>query len=243
MKTYGLIGKSLGHSFSPGFFKSFFEEHGIEAQYKLIELDSIERVKPILDGAYHGLNVTIPYKEEIIPFLDELSPEAKAIGAVNTIVFSEGKSIGFNTDAFGFQQSIKPFLTFEHERALILGTGGSSKAVAYVLRNLGIQVNFLSRNEPEGQQFSYEQVNEAMLSACKLIVNCTPVGMFPAMNACPLPSLQGIGSSHLVVDLIYNPEETLLLKEAKSRGAATLNGLPMLKAQALKSWELWNQFD
>lgn len=243
MKTYGLIGKSLGHSFSPGFFKSFFVEHGIEAQYKLIELDSIERVKPILDGAYHGLNVTIPYKEEIIPFLDELSPEAKAIGAVNTIVFSEGKSIGFNTDAFGFQQSIKPFLTFEHERALILGTGGSSKAVAYVLRNLGIQVNFLSRNEPEGQQFSYEQVNEAMLSACKLIVNCTPVGMFPAMNACPLPSMQGIGSSHLVVDLIYNPEETLLLKEAKSRGAATLNGLPMLKSQALKSWELWNQFD
>ena len=243
MKTYGLIGKSLGHSFSPGFFNSFFEEHGIQAQYKLIELDSIERVKPILDGAYHGLNVTIPYKEEIIPFLDELSPEAKAIGAVNTMVFSEGKAIGFNTDAFGFQQSIKPFLTFEHERALILGTGGSSKAVAYVLRNLGIQVNFLSRNEPEGQQFSYEQVNEAMLSACKLIVNCTPVGMFPAMDACPLPSLQGIGPSHLIVDLIYNPEETLLLKEAKSRGAATLNGLPMLKAQALKSWELWNQFD
>lgn len=243
MKTYGLIGKSLGHSFSPGFFKSFFEEHGIEAQYKLIELDSIERAKPILDGAYHGLNVTIPYKEEIIPFLDELSPEAKAIGAVNTIVFSEGKAIGFNTDAFGFQQSIKPFLTFEHERALILGTGGSSKAVGYVLRNLGIQVNFLSRNEPGGQQFSYEHVNEAMLSACKLIVNCTPVGMFPAIDACPLPSFQGIGPSHLVVDLIYNPEETLLLKEAKSRGAATLNGLPMLKAQALKSWELWNQFD
>ncbi|MCF8270073.1 MAG: shikimate dehydrogenase [Crocinitomicaceae bacterium] len=243
MKTYGLIGKSLGHSFSPGFFKSFFEEHGIEAQYKLIELDSIERAKPILDGAYHGLNVTIPYKEEIIPFLDELSPEATAIGAVNTIVFSEGKAIGFNTDAFGFQQSIKPFLTFEHERALILGTGGSSKAVGYVLRNLGIQVNFLSRNEPGGQQFSYEHVNEAMLSACKLIVNCTPVGMFPAIDACPLPSFQGIGPSHLVVDLIYNPEETLLLKEAKSRGAATLNGLPMLKAQALKSWELWNQFD
>ena len=243
MKTYGLIGKSLGHSFSPGFFKSFFEDQGIDAFYTLIELDAIERIKPILVGAYHGLNVTIPYKEEIIPFLDELSPEAKAIGAVNTIVFSKGKAIGFNTDAFGFQQSIKPFLTFEHERALILGTGGSSKAVGYVLRNLGIQVNFLSRNEPGGQQFSYEHVNEAMLSACKLIVNCTPVGMFPAIDACPLPSFQGIGPSHLVVDLIYNPEETLLLKEAKSRGAATLNGLPMLKAQALKSWELWNQFD
>lgn len=243
MKTYGLIGKTLEHSFSPAFFNSFFEEHGIEAQYNLIELERIERIKPILEGTYHGVNVTIPYKEVVISFLDDLSPEAKAIGAVNTIVFSKGKSIGFNTDAFGFQQSIKPFLTFEHERALILGTGGSSKAVAYVLRNLGIQVNFLSRNEPSGQQFSYEHVNEAMLSACKLIVNCTPVGMFPNMEACPLPSFQGIGPSHLVVDLIYNPEETLLLKEAKSRGAATLNGLPMLKAQALKSWDLWNQLD
>lgn len=243
MKTFGLIGKSLGHSFSPSFFNSYFEEHSIDAQYKLIELDGIEHVKSILDGTYRGLNVTIPYKEEVIPFLDELSPEAKAIGAVNTIGFSKGKTIGFNTDAFGFQQSIKPFLTFEHERALILGTGGSSKAVAYVLKNLGIQLNFLSRNDPNGQQFSYEHVNEAMLSACKLIVNCTPVGMFPTMDTCPLPRFQGIGPSHLVVDLIYNPEETLLLKEAKSHGAATLNGLPMLKAQALKSWELWNQFD
>jgi shikimate dehydrogenase len=243
MITYGLIGKSLGHSFSPGFFNSFFEQHGIEAQYKLIELDSIERVKPNLDGAYHGLNVTIPYKEAIIPFLDELSPEAKVIGAVNTIVFNKGKSIGFNTDAFGFQQSIKPFLTFEHERALILGTGGSSKAVAHVLKHLGIQVNFLSRKEQGANIYPYSQVNEAMLGACKLIVNCTPVGMFPMMDSCPLTSFQGIGPSHLVVDLIYNPEETLLLKETKSRGAATLNGLPMLKSQALKSWELWNQFD
>jgi shikimate dehydrogenase len=243
MKKYGLIGKSLGHSFSPGFFNSFFEQHGIEAQYKLIELDSIERVKPNLDGAYHGLNVTIPYKEEIIPYLDEMDAEARAIGAVNTIVFKDGKSIGFNTDAFGFQQSIKPFLTFEHERALILGTGGSSKAVAHVLKNLGIQVNFLSRKEQGPNIYPYSQVNEAMLGACKLIVNCTPVGMFPHTDACPLPLIDGIGPSHLVVDLIYNPEETMLLKEAKSRGAATLNGLPMLKAQALKSWELWNQFD
>jgi len=243
MKKYGLIGKSLGHSFSPGFFNSFFEQHGIEAQYKLIELDSIERVKPNLDGAYHGLNVTIPYKEEIIPYLDEMDAEARAIGAVNTIVFKDGKSIGFNTDAFGFQQSIKPFLTFEHERALILGTGGSSKAVAHVLKNLGIQVNFLSRKEQGPNIYPYSQVNEAMLGACKLIVNCTPVGMFPHTDACPLPLVDGIGSSHLVVDLIYNPDETMLLKEAKSRGAATLNGLPMLKAQALKSWELWNQFD
>lgn len=240
---YGLVGKSLGHSFSPGFFKSFFEENSIKAQYSLIELEAIDSVKPLLLGAYRGLNVTIPYKEKIMPFLDELSSEAMAIGAVNTIVFKEGKTIGYNTDAHGFQLSIKPFLTFEHERALILGTGGSAKAVAFVLKQLGIQVNFLSRDKQGPMVYTYDQVNETMLSTCKLIVNCTPVGMFPAMDTCPLPSLQGIGPGHFVVDLIYNPEETLLLREAKSRGAATLNGLPMLKAQALKSWELWHQFD
>jgi shikimate dehydrogenase len=243
MKKYGLIGKSLGHSFSPAFFKTYFEEHQIEASYELIPIEDITPIESVLSNAYNGLNVTIPYKEEIIPYLDEIDAEARAIGAVNTIVFKDGKSIGFNTDAFGFQQSIKPFLTFEHERALILGTGGSSKAVAHVLKNLGIQVNFLSRKEQGPNIYPYSQVNEAMLGACKLIVNCTPVGMFPHTDACPLALIDGIGPSHLVVDLIYNPDETLLLKEAKSRGAATLNGMPMLKAQALKSWELWNQFD
>ncbi len=237
---YGLVGKSLGHSFSPGFFKSFFEENSIKAQYSLIELEAIESVKPLLLGVYRGLNVTIPYKEKIIPFLDELSSEAMAIGAVNTIVFKEGKTIGYNTDAHGFQLSIKPFLTFEHERALILGTGGSAKAVAFVLKQLGIQVNFLSRDKQGPKVYTYDQVNETMLSTCKLIVNCTPVGMFPNIDECPLSDLKGIGPSHLVVDLIYNPSETLLLKRSKSLGAAVLNGLPMLKAQAVKSWELWN---
>ena len=142
MKKYGLIGKSLGHSFSPAFFKAYFEEHQIEASYELIPLEDIKPIESILSKAYNGLNVTIPYKEDIIPFLNELSPEAKTIGAVNTIVFRNGKSIGFNTDAFGFQQSIKPFLTFEHERALILGTGGSSKAVAHVLKHLGFKLIF-----------------------------------------------------------------------------------------------------
>lgn len=239
MKQYGLIGKSLSHSFSPAFFKAYFKEHQIEASYELIPIEDISSIKSVLSGAYNGLNVTIPYKEVIIPFLDEIVDEAKAIGAVNTVVFRNGKSVGHNTDAFGFQQSIKPFLTLEHERALILGTGGSSKAVAYVLKQLGIQVNFLSRNEQGPNIYPYNQVNEAMLGACKLIVNCTPVGMFPKINVCPLSALDGIGPSHLVVDLIYNPAETLLLKESKLRGAATLNGLPMLKAQALKSWELW----
>ena len=243
MKKFGLIGNSLSHSFSPAFFNAYFSQHNIQAGYEILEIDAIEQITPYLTGTYDGLNVTIPYKEVIIPFLDDLSAEAQVIGAVNTVVFKGGKTIGHNTDAHGFQQAIKPFLTFEHERALILGTGGSSKAVAYVLRNLGIQVNFLSRNEPNGQQFSYEHVNEAMLSACKLIVNCTPVGMFPYVENCPLTTLSGIGLSHLVVDLIYNPEETLLLQKAKQHGATTLNGLPMLKAQAMKSWELWTQCD
>ena len=171
--------------------------------------------------------------------MEELTPEARAIGAVNTIAFREGKALGHNTDAHGFHQSIKPFLTFEHERALLLGTGGSSKAVAHVLKSLGIQVNYVSRNGTGPNVFSYEVVNEAMLSACKLIVNCTPVGMYPHSDACPLKDLKGISERHLVVDLIYNPEETNLLHKARLQGASVLNGLPMLHAQALKSWEFW----
>ncbi|MFN5736848.1 MAG: shikimate dehydrogenase family protein [Flavobacteriales bacterium] len=242
MRSFGLLGKTLAHSFSPRFFNDYFKTQRIDAQYKALEIEAIEHAVPYLNGSFHGLNVTVPYKETIIPFLDDLSEEAQAIGAVNTIVFQNGKTVGHNTDAFGFQQAIKPFLTFEHERALILGTGGSSKAVAYVLRNIGIQVNFLSREKSGANVYPYDSVNDAMLGACKLIVNCTPVGMFPHVEDCPLTSLNGIGASHLMVDLIYNPEETLLLSEAKKRGASTLNGLPMLKAQALKSWEYWNQF-
>jgi len=243
MKKFGLIGKSLEHSFSPAFFSAYFEAHLIEASYELIPMEEITAIPSLFSGTYHGLNVTIPYKETIIPYLDELSVEASAIGAVNTVVFRGGKTLGYNTDAFGFHQSIKPFLTYHHERALILGTGGSSKAVAHVLRNLGIQVNFLSREKTGPNVYFYPSVNATMLGACKLIVNCTPVGMFPSSEACPLPLFEGIESRHLVVDLIYNPAETLFLSEAKKRGATTLNGLPMLHAQALKSWELWNHLD
>ena len=243
MKYFGLIGKPLGHSFSPAFFTAFFAKNRIDAQYKLVEVPNIDSIPIVLRENFHGLNVTIPYKEAIIPFLDELSPEARTVGAVNTVVFKEGKTTGHNTDTFGFQQAIKPFLTFEHERALILGTGGSSKAVSFVLKNLGIQVSFLSREQQVPHIYGYDQVNETMLKAFKLLVNCTPVGMFPKMDACPLPLLDGIGPRHLVVDLIYNPEETLLLMQAKLRGAAILNGLPMLHAQALKSWELWHHLD
>ncbi len=240
MKKYGLLGKSLQHSFSPAFFKDYFQSNAIDAEYELLELASIEEVRPFLEGSFQGLNVTVPYKESILAYLGDLTPEARAIGAVNTIAFRNGKTLGHNTDAHGFQQSIKPFLTFEHERALLLGTGGSSKAVAHVLKTLGIQVNYVSRNGAGPNLFSYESVNEAMLSACKLIVNCTPVGMYPLSEACPLKDLKGISERHLVVDLIYNPEETNLLHTARLQGAAVLNGLPMLHAQALMSWEFWN---
>ena len=241
MKHFGLIGKSLAHSFSPIFFKNYFEQNGIAANYELFELETIEKVKAILnDDSISGLNVTVPYKIEIIPFLDEIDPVAKTIGAVNVVAFKEGKTVGFNTDAYGFQQSIKPFLTFKHERALILGTGGASKAIEYVFKQIGIDVLFISQN-PEGKpkHFSYEEINEHMLNACKVIVNCTPVGTYPKIDECIEFPFQFLSPDHLVIDLIYNPAKTKFLVESEKNGATILNGQSMLKEQALKSWEIW----
>ncbi len=241
MPKFGLVGKRLDYSFSRDFFSGFFEQAGISASYENIEIPSIEDIRSILDsGEYQGLNVTIPYKEAVIPYLDELSPEAREIGAVNTIAFKNGKSIGHNTDAFGFRQSIKPFLNNRHERALILGTGGASKAIRHVLQNIGLDVLLISR-EPEGEnEFGYSEINSHMLQACKMIVNCTPVGTFPNMDDKPDLPTEFIGPDHFVVDLIYNPEKTRLLREAEDRGAIILNGYSMLKEQALRSWEIWN---
>lgn len=240
MKKYALIGKKLGHSFSPSFFQAYFEEHNIDAQYELIELDSLENVRERLDGL-HGCNVTIPYKEEIIPYLDELSEEAKAIGAINVIEFSDEKLIGHNSDAHGFHQSIKPFLTFAHERALILGTGGASKAVAYVLKKIGLDLFYISRNPHGENQFSYDEINANMISSCKMIVNTTPVGMYPDTDALiPLP-YQYLTDEHLLVDLVYNPRKTRFLSVGEANGATILNGETMLKEQALKAYRIWNK--
>lgn len=241
MHKYGLIGRSLGHSFSKTFFEQKFRTEGITASYENIELSQIDEVKAILqNGNFSGLNVTIPYKQEIIPFLNELTDEAKAIGAVNTVLFHNGKTIGANTDAHGFHQSIKPFLTNKHERTLILGTGGASLAVAYVLRNIGIDVKFVSRNPKGENEFSYESINQYMLQAFKLVVNCTPVGTFPNADDCvPFP-FEFLTEDHLCVDLIYNPAETKFLRLAKENSATILNGESMLKEQALKAWALWN---
>lgn len=240
MLKLGLLGKTLAHSFSKPFFEVYFNEKGLDATYENFEIPRIEEVESIFSiEALTGLNVTIPYKETIIPFLDELSPEAKNIGAVNTVKIANGKKIGYNTDAFGFQQSIKPFLTNLHEKALILGTGGASKAVAYVLKNIGIDVLYVSRNPLNSNEFSYNDINEYMLKACKLVVNTTPLGTFPNVEVSPLFPFQFLSEEHLVVDLIYNPAETLFLRKAKQAGATTLNGESMLKEQALKSFDIW----
>lgn len=240
MKRYALIGQILGHSFSKAFFTDYFRKNSIEASYSNIELSDIGEFEKI-KGQYDGFNVTIPYKEEIIPFLDQLDPVASEIGAVNTIRVRDGVTEGFNTDAYGFHQSIKPFLTNKHERALILGTGGASKAVRYALEEIGVDVILLSRTPSGKNEFSYNEANDLMISNCKLIINTTPLGMYPDVESCPPVDLKALSEDHLVVDLIYNPSQTLFLQKAKSCGATVLNGESMLRLQALRSFEIWNR--
>lgn len=241
MAKFGLVGKTLGHSFSKTYFEDKFRNEGLNHTFENFELPDISAVQEVFSiSDLKGVSVTIPYKEQIIPFLDSLSEEAKAIGAVNCVSFQNGRKTGHNTDAFGFHQLIKPFLTNEHERALILGTGGASKAVAYVLKSIGLDVLWISRNPSKEKEFPYEAINEHMLRACKVIINCTPVGTFPHVDECvPFP-FGFLTEAHLCIDLIYNPEETKFLRESRVHGATTLNGLSMLKEQANKAWEIWN---
>ena len=241
MKLYGLLGKKLSHSFSSNFFNAYFLENQIAAEYKNFELKQIDDVSNVFELKPQGLNVTIPYKEKIIPYLDDLDEVAHKIRAVNTICFDGTRKIGRNTDVVGFKRMIQPFLTSKHERAVIFGTGGASKAVAYVLEQIGIDVVFISRKPcRERNIFSYSDINENMLRSCKLLINTTPVGMYPKeMEVIKLPFTE-LNEEHLVVDLIYNPEQTLFLKRARENGAEVLNGSSMLKEQALESWRLWN---
>ncbi len=241
MRKFGLLGKKLDYSFSKSFFTDLFAKNQIDASYDNIEVTDLSKwFEDKSFAEFSGFSVTIPYKTEIIPFLDELSDEAIAIGAVNTVKNVNGKLIGYNTDAFGFGQSIKPFLNNHHERAMILGTGGASKAIAYVLKNIGLSVIFISRSPKNNSEFGYESINENMVNACKMIVNCTPVGTFPDVNAKPNFPTDLISDKHLVVDLIYNPEKSRLLKESEKQGAIVLNGYSMLQEQAKKAWEIWN---
>ena len=241
MKQYGLIGKSLSHSFSKNYFEQKFEKEGItDANYSLFELAKIKDFQGLIENEnLSGLNVTIPYKEAIIPYLSELDEEANAIGAVNTIQFTKSGLKGYNTDIIGFRNSIKPFLENIHTRALILGTGGASKAVAYALEQLGIKILYVSRTPKGENQINYEDVNHYVMKHHLLIINTTPIGTFPNIGEAPEIPYEYLTDQHFLYDLVYNPAETQFLKHAKTAGAIAVNGDQMLKIQAEEAWKVW----
>jgi len=242
-KKYGLIGFPLSHTFSPDYFKKKFDSLGMtDTQYDAYPLATIEEVCPLFTQL-KGLNVTIPYKKTIMPFLDQLSIEAKAIGAVNTVsIAPDGTTIGYNTDVYGFEQSLVPLLRPNHKKALVLGTGGAALAVCFVLKRLNIDFVLVSRQEKEGI-FTYNKLTESIIKSHHLIINTTPVGMSPQSDKCPNIPYEAIGTSHILYDLVYNPTETLFLKKGKVQGAVGKNGLEMLHLQAEKSWDIWQQKD
>ena len=247
MDKYGLIGYPLGHSFSISYFNQKFKDENIDAVYENFEIPSIDLLAEVLDSNPNlkGLNVTIPFKQKVIPFLDNISPEARAIGAVNVIkVTHEGKKTrlkGFNSDVIGFTQSIEPMLEPRyHKKALILGTGGASKAIDYGLKSLGLEAVFVSRFErPETIQ--YDKITPDVVKEYNVIVNCTPLGMFPHTEECPQLPYEAMDSHTILYDLIYNPDETMFMKRGAERGANVKNGLEMLLLQAFSSWEFWHE--
>jgi shikimate dehydrogenase len=246
MHLYGLIGYPLSHSFSQNYFRKKFKDEGIiNHDYLNFPIKDISEITDVLanNPNLHGFNVTIPYKEQIIPFLDELSPAAEKIAAVNTVkVIKNGSTTilkGYNTDTYGFEQSLKPFLVKTHKNALILGTGGASKAVAYVLRQLNINYLFVSRKAKSKQQISYLDLERTIIEKHTLIINTSPLGMFPKIDFCPDIPYRFLNENHLLFDLIYNPEKTKFMKNGESRNAKTANGYNMLALQAEKAWEIF----
>ena len=246
MKTYGLIGHPLGHSFSRGYFTDFFANQGIDAEYKNFELSSIELLPTLLESekTLCGFNVTIPYKQQIFPYLDELDEAAQAIGAVNVVkvIHKDGKRHlkGYNSDYIGFANSIRPLLKPHHTHVLILGTGGASKAVDYALRQLGMKTLFVSRTERESI-ISYDRLTPENLEKHTVIVNTTPLGMHPKVDECPPLDYSLITSRHLLYDVIYNPAKTLFLQHGEERGATICNGMEMLIGQAQAAWNIWEE--
>lgn len=247
MKKYGLIGYPLGHSFSRNFFNEKFQSENIDAEYVNFEIPSIEEFPKIIaaNPNLEGLNVTIPYKEKIIPYLNEVAPDAAAIGAVNVIKFERRKGklklTGHNSDLIGFTRSIEPLLESFHTKALILGTGGASKAVNYGLKQLGLETLFVSRSKRNDQSITYEELTPELMEEYKVIVNCTPVGMYPNADLCPEIPYECLTSRHLLYDLLYNPDTTLFMKKGSEQGALVKNGLEMLLLQAFGAWEIWNK--
>ena len=244
MKKLGLLGKNISYSFSKAYFKKKFENENIKnITYENFDLESIELLPSVIKNTKNlrGLNVTIPYKEEVMPFLDKINKKARAIGAINTIkITKKGKLVGYNTDFYGFTNSLEPLLQPYHSSALILGTGGASKAIAFSLDQLGISYHFVSRKKTDSVSYTYETLTECILQQHKIIINCTPLGTFPNIDDCPNIPYSGITKHHILFDLIYNPEETKFLQLGKLQNAVTTNGLNMLKLQAEKSWSIWN---
>lgn len=245
MDKYGLIGYPLGHSFSKSYFNEKFENEKIDAEYINFEIPTLDSLPEILasNPELKGLNVTIPYKEKVISYLDSISPEARAIGAVNVIrVDHKGNNTflkGFNSDVIGFTKSIEPLLERFHKKALILGTGGASKAINFGLKSLGLETVFVSRFERPGT-IQYSQITPDIIQEYNVIVNCTPCGMYPHIDECPQLPYDAITSKNLLYDLLYNPDETLFMKKGALHGATVKNGLEMLLLQAFASWEFWH---
>ncbi|MBN2174915.1 MAG: shikimate dehydrogenase [Bacteroidales bacterium] len=248
-KLYGLIGKPLSHSFSAEYFARKFRAENIrDCRYHLFELEGLSDLDDLIRNHQNlqGLNVTIPYKRPVIKYLDKISPEAMEIGAVNCIKINRNEKKvtlkGYNTDIYGFEKSINPLLKPHHHKSLVLGTGGSAKAVAWVLNKYGIETLFVSRTPHDCNQVRYSILNEDILSTHLLIVNTTPVGMYPNEGQFPDIPFEFIGKNHLLFDLVYNPAETWFLRKGKQQGASIKNGLEMLQLQAEKSWEIWNDY-
>ena len=240
-KKFGLIGKNIEYSFSKKYFSEKFKKENLDCTYSNFDIENISQIESILQKNWiSGYNVTIPYKQEIIKFLDEIDEVAKAIGAVNTIKKIDNKNIGFNTDSIGFEKSLIPLIENKKlDSALILGAGGAAKAVKYVLKKLKINYSTVSRKEGKSE-FIYENLNDVIINRFKMIINCSPVGTFPNINKCPNIPYKHLTKEHVLYDLVYNPIESLFLRRGRELGCKTKNGLEMLEIQANESWRIWN---
>ncbi|MEZ4788835.1 MAG: shikimate dehydrogenase [Flavobacteriales bacterium] len=242
MARFGLIGEHLGHSFSQAYFTEKFAREGLtDHRYQLYELKGVEELPGLIATTpdLRGLNVTIPYKRAVMRLLQAVDPVAAAVGAVNTIRIEEGRCTGHNTDVEGFRAMLLPMIGEQRPRALVLGSGGASRAVVYVLRELGIKFRVVSRSRGTGD-ITWDLLDPALVGVCPLIINTTPLGMFPAVDERPAVPMDAIGPRHILLDLIYNPERTRFLADGASRGAQVANGLVMLHAQAEAAWRVWN---
>ncbi|MGX1024614.1 shikimate dehydrogenase [Flavobacterium sp. CS20] len=242
MLKYGLIGKNIAYSFSKTYFNQKFKDLNIDAVYENFDIDNILKIKTVLNREKNlkGLNVTIPYKESVIEFLDELDKTAKAVGAVNTIKIVNNKLHGFNTDVYGFMTSLFPLLEKHHQKALVLGSGGASKAICYALKSFDISYKIISR-QPQQHQIGYADIDEKLMKSHYLIINCTPLGTYPNIEDAPNIPYQYLTSKHLLYDLVYNPKISTFLAQGKAQKTKICNGYNMLKFQAEKAWKIWNQ--